>query len=77
MTARSTMYFALCLVAALVVASASASLDQSFATTPVDANLASIELPLFSGIRWISLVLGLAGLGAMYRQVWRSHQTKE
>jgi hypothetical protein len=76
MTTRSKLYFALCLVAALVVASASASLDQNTFTTPVDANLANIELPFFSGIRWLALVIGVMGLGAMYRQVWRSHRTK-
>lgn len=77
MSLRTALYSILVTIAALVVASATATMEGSPSTeavAPADPTLAITPWAILSGDRGLALLLGTAALSFMYRQVWLSHR---
>lgn len=77
MSLRTVLYSILVAIAALVVASAPATLEGQTGTSAVaaaDATVAITPWAILSGERGLALLLGVGALGFMYRQVWLSYR---
>jgi hypothetical protein len=77
MSLRTVLYSILVAIAALVVASATATLEGQTGTpvvAPADATVAITPWDILSGDRGLALLLGVGALGFMYHRVWLSYR---